>query len=165
VAEMADRVEQFANLFVSKARVLTACFASAERWAEIDPNHPDAVAVRKAIAKIDPAFSCMLNDLVKLTKDYEAYLLGKEPRNAALCVRGDEQRIAAAVGEMTAVVREYTKQRERYDALPPWVEDTTEFLIGSHRFFRESAYLEAPQLGRKTQQVVRSGPGRLFRMG
>jgi hypothetical protein len=157
VAEMTDRAEWFAKRFVSEANVLTACLASAQKWAELDPNHPDSVAVRKTIAKIDPAFSWMLNDLVKLTKDCEGYLLGKDPRNAAPCGRGDEQRIAAAVGEMTAVVREYTKQRERYDALPTRVEDTTEFLIGNHRFFRESPSPKAPQLRRKTQQVVRSG--------
>jgi hypothetical protein len=132
---MADRVEQFANRFVSKARFLTFCLASAERWAEIDPNHPDAVAVRKEIVKIDPEFTSLLNDLVNLTKDCETGIQGEET-NAAPGDSRDEQRIAAAVGEMTAVVKEYTKQRERYAALPNWIEDTnTEFLIGSQRFF------------------------------
>jgi hypothetical protein len=162
---MADRVEQFANLFVSKGRVLTVCLASAERWAEIDPHHPDAVAVRKEIVKIESEFTSLLNDLVNLTRDCATDIQGEEP-NATPGDSLDEQRIAAAVSEMIAVVKEYTKQRERYAALPNWIEDTNaEFLIGSQRFFRQSAFVEVPQLGRKTHQVVRSGPSRLFRMG
>jgi hypothetical protein len=136
VFEMADRVEQFANRFVSKARLLTAFLDSAVRWAEIDPNHPDVVAARKEIVKIDPEFTTMLNDLVNLTKDCETDIQGEEA-NAAPGDSPDEQRIAAALSEMTAVLKEYTKQRERYAALPNWIEDTnTEFLIGSQRFFR-----------------------------
>ena len=80
--EMADRVEQFANRFVSKARLLTAFLDSAVRWAEIDPNHPDVVAARKEIVKIDPEFTTMLNDLVNLTKDCETDIQGEEA-NAA----------------------------------------------------------------------------------
>jgi hypothetical protein len=84
---------------------------------------------------IDPEFTRMLNDLVKLTQDCEAYIRRKEPLEASARL-AEVKRIAAAVGEMTAVVKEYTKQRERYAALPNWIEDTnTEFLIGSQRFF------------------------------
>jgi len=107
---MADRVEQFANCFVPKVKVLTACLVSAQRWAEIDPNHPDAVAIRKEIAKIDPEITCMLNDLVNLAEDCKPYVHGKEPPNAAPGHLADEQRIAATLGEMTAVVKECTIQ-------------------------------------------------------
>jgi len=110
VSEMADRVEQFANCFVPKVKVLTACLVSAQRWTEIDPNHPDAVAIRKEIAKIDPEITCMLNDLVNLAEDCKPYIHGKEPPNAAPGHLADEQRIAATLGEMTAVVKECTIQ-------------------------------------------------------
>ena len=159
MGEIADRVEQFANRFVSKAKVLTARLVSSRRWAEIDSNHPNAVAFRKETVEIDPEFTRMLNDLVKLTNDCEAHIQGKEPLDAPAGL-ADKQRIAAAVGEMTAVVKEYTKQKERDTALPKWLStcgvlrrsDTSsthvlslqptagvwgtnaEFLIGSSRF-------------------------------
>jgi methionyl-tRNA synthetase len=135
---MADRVEQLANRVVSKARVFTVCLGSAERWAEIDSSHPDAVAVRKEIGKIDAEFARLLNDFVKLATDCEAYIQGNDPYNAPVD-SPDKQRIAAAVGEITAVVNEYTIQKERYAALPHWVEEA-EFLIGSHRFFRQCSW-------------------------
>src|ERR1700685_3652598 len=128
MAEMAVRVEQFANRFVSKTQVLTACLASAERWAEIDPNHPDSIAVRKEIKKIEPEFSDLLSDLVKLTKECEAYIQGKGQGkvqgkgrlSAAPCSRADELRITSVVSEMTAAANEYAEQKERYAALPRW---------------------------------------------
>ena len=110
MSEMANRVEQFTNCFVPKVKVLTACLVCAQRWAEIDPNHPDAVAIRKEIAKIDPEITGMLNDLVNLAEDCKPYRHGEEPPNAAPGLLADEQRIAAALRKMTAVVKECTKQ-------------------------------------------------------
>jgi len=161
VAEMAVRVEQFANRFVSKAQVLTACLASAERWAEIDPNHPDSIAVREEIKKIEPEFSGLLSDLVKLTKECEAYIQGKGQGNgrlsAAPCSRADELRITSVVSEMTAAANEYAEQKQRYAALPGWVEDTTEFLIGTHRFFQECGWIDGvPKQRRKTRPLTRA---------
>jgi len=127
VSEMADRVEQFANRFVPLAKVVTARLVSAQRWAEIDPYHIDAVAVRKEIAKIDPEFTHMLNDLVKITQDCAPDVHRREPPNAVPGDLADDQRIATALREMTAVVKECTKQEERYAALSNWVE------IGSRR--------------------------------
>jgi len=121
---MADRVEQFANRFVPKCKVLTARLLSAQSWAEIDPNHPDAIAVRKEIVKTEPEFTRMLNDLVKLTNDCKA-------PNATPGDLADEQRMVAALSEMTAVVKECTKQEERYAVFQ---ECNTEFLIGRRRF-------------------------------
>jgi hypothetical protein len=116
VGDIADRIEQFANPFVSKAKVLTARLVNSQTWVEIEPVDPSAVALRKETT-IDPEFTRMLNDLVKLTQDCEAYIRRKEPLEASAGL-GEVQRIAAAVGEMTAVVKEYTKQRERDAALP-----------------------------------------------
>lgn len=150
MTEMADRMEQLAKRVVSKARVFTGCVGSAERWAEIDSSHPDAVAVWKETGKVDAEFARLLNDFVKLARDCEAYIQANDPYSAPVDF-ADEQRIAEAVGEITAVAKEYTKQRERYAALPNWIEDTnTEFLIGSHRFFRQSAWVnERPKIGAK----------------
>ncbi len=120
MCEIADRVEQFANRFVPKAKDLTARLVSSRRWAEIDANQPDAVVFRKEIVIVDPEFKGMLNDLMKLAKDCEAYVQGNTPLDAPVAL-ADKQRIAAAVGEMTAVVKEYTKQRERDTALPKWL--------------------------------------------
>jgi hypothetical protein len=159
VGDIADRIEQFANPFVSKAKVLTARLVNSQTWVEIEPVDPSAVALRKEIVTIDPEFTRMLNGLVKLTQDCEAYIRRKEPLEASAGL-AEVHRIAAAVGEMTAVVREYTKQRERDAALPkllttygvlrrtntssthvlslqppPRVGGTdAEFLIGSSRF-------------------------------
>ncbi len=158
MCEIADRVEQFANRFVPKAKTLTARLVSSRRWAEIDTDHPNAVVFRKEIVIVDPEFTSMLDDLTKLTKDCEAYVQGEEPVDVPVPL-ADKQRIAAAVGEMTAVVKEYTKQRERDTALPKWLTNcgvlrrsetsatpvlslqspagsgtNTEILIGSHRF-------------------------------
>lgn len=131
MSEMADRVEQFANRFVPKAKALTARLVRAQRWAEIDPNHLDAIAVRKEIANFDPEFTRMLNDLVQLATDCTPYMHSKEPPHVPDDL-SDERRITTALSEMTAVVKECTKQKERYVGL----EDTnTEFLIGSSRFF------------------------------
>ncbi|MGA9805354.1 MAG: hypothetical protein WBQ46_19045 [Terriglobales bacterium] len=110
MSEMADRVEQFANCFVPKVKVLTACLVSAQRWAEIDLTHPDAVAIRKEIEKIDPEITRMLHDLVNLAEDCKPYRHGEELPNAAPGLLADEQRIAAALRKMTAVVKECTKQ-------------------------------------------------------
>ena len=138
VSDKADRVEQFANGFVPKVKVLTIRLVSAQMWAEIDPNHPDAVAVRQEIAKIDPEFTRMLNDLVKLTNECKPYMNGKQPPNANPGDLADERRMVAALSEMTAVVKECTKQEERYVALRNRVKETNnEFLIGNHRFFQE----------------------------
>lgn len=159
MGEIADRVEQFANRFVPKAKNLTARLVSSRRWAEVDTDHPNAVVFRKEIVIVDPEFTSMLNDLMKLAKDCEAYVQGNAPLDAPVAL-ADKQRIVAAVGAMTAVVKEYTKQRERDTALPKWLTncgvlrrtDTTsthvlslqppsgvgrtdaEFLIGSSRF-------------------------------
>ncbi|MFZ3264617.1 MAG: hypothetical protein WA172_11510 [Terriglobales bacterium] len=57
---------------------------------------------------------------MKLTKDCEAYVQGNAPLDAPVAL-ADKQRIATAVGEMTAIVREYNKQRERDTALPKWL--------------------------------------------
>ncbi len=54
----------------------------------------------------------MINDLMKLAKDCEADIRGDAPLDDPIAL-ADKQRIAAAVGEMTAVVNEYTRQRER----------------------------------------------------
>ena len=157
--EIADRVEQFANPFVSKAKVLTARLVNSQTWVEIEPVDPSAVALRKEIVTIDPEFTRMLNDLVKLTQDCEAYIRRKEPLEASAGL-DEVQRIGAAVDTMTAVVMEYTKQRKRETSLPKPLPprgvlrrtDTTsthvlslqppsgvgrtdaEFLIGSSRF-------------------------------
>jgi hypothetical protein len=159
VGEIADRVEQFANRFVSKTRVSTARLVSSRRWVETNPDDPSAVAIRKEIATIDPEFTRMLDDLVKLTNDCEAYIRKDELLDASAGL-AEVQRIRAAVGAMTAVVKEYAKQRERDTALPKWLttcgvlrrSDTSsthvlslqpasggggtdaEFLIGSSRF-------------------------------
>jgi hypothetical protein len=111
-------VEQFANRFVPQARVLTARLVSAQRWAEIDPYHMDAVAVRKEIAKFDPEFIRMLYDLVKLTGDCKPPLDDNESPNAVPDDQANEQRIAAALGEMTALIKECTQEYERWAALP-----------------------------------------------
>ncbi len=131
MSEMADRVRQFANRFVPKVKVLTARLAGAQRWAEIDPNHLDAIAVRKEIANFDREFTRVLNDLVKLTQECTPYLHSKQPTNTSGDL-SDERRIAAALRETTAVVKECTKQEERYATLKNF---KTEFLIGSSRFF------------------------------
>ena len=118
MSEMADRVEQFANRFVPKAKVLTARLVSAQRWAEIDPCHMDAVAVGKEIAKFDPEFTRMLNDLVKLTEDCKPHIDGNKSPNTVPDDQANEQRIAAALGEMTALIKECTQGYERWAALP-----------------------------------------------
>ena len=118
MSERADRVEQFANRFVPKARVLTASLVSAQRWAQIDPYHMDAVAVRKEIAKFDPEFIRMLYDLVKLTEDCKPPIDDNASPNAVPDDQANEQRIAAALGEMTALIKECTQEYERWAALP-----------------------------------------------
>ena len=157
MGEMADRVEHFADRLVSKTRVLTACLASAAKWAEIDPCHPDGVAVRNEIVKLEPEVSCVLNDLVALTQECEVCLRARVSSDGAPLHLRDEQRIAAAVADMTTALKEYSKQRESYVSLPGWVEDPTEYLIGSHRFFRETAWPgELLKHRRKTRAVLRT---------
>jgi hypothetical protein len=131
VSEMADRVEQFANRFVPLVKVLTARLVSAQRWAGIDPYHIDAVAIRKEIATIDAEFTHMLNDLVKITQDCAPDVHRREPSNAVPGDLADDQRIATALREMTAVVTECTKQEERYAALSNWVEIGSKTATGS----------------------------------
>ena len=138
---MADRVEQLAKRVASRARDFTVCLDSAERWAEIDPSHPDAVAVRKETGKVDAEFARLLNDLVELINDCVAHIHCNDRYIAGPVDLADVQRITVAVGAMIAVVNEYTIQKKRYAALPHWVDDT-EFLIGSHRFFRQSAWVD-----------------------
>ena len=137
MGEIADRVEQFANPFVSKAKVLTARLVNSQTWVEIEPVDPSAVALRRESVTIDPEFTRMLNDLVKLTQDCEAYIRRKEPLEASAGL-GEVQRIAAAVGEMTAVVKEYTKQRERDAALPK--------LLATYGVLRRTNTLSTPVL-------------------
>ncbi len=161
MTEMADRVEQFANRFVPRVRDLTARLASSQREREIYPGHPNRLNLRSEIVNIEQEFSRMLDDLVRLTNECEAYLLGKELFNATSSLRSGEQRIAAAVREMTALIQEYAKERDRIAALskrlapgrilrrnhdysstqrpsahPPAKVGggTVEFLIGSRRF-------------------------------
>jgi primosomal protein N'' len=134
---MADRVEQFASRFVPKVEILTALLATAQRWAKIDPHHPDAVRVRKEIAKIDSEFTRMLNDLVQLVQECQPYM---DPSDVAGCDPEADQdyetRIAPALSHMTAAIKECTKQKEQYAALSGQVEESdAEFLIGSGRFF------------------------------
>ena len=117
MGDIADRIEQFANRFTSKIKVLTAQLVSSQTWVEIEPVDPSAAALRRESVTIDPEFTRMLNDLVKLTQDCEAYIRRKEPLEAPAGL-AELQRIAAAVGEMTAVVMEYAKQRKRETALP-----------------------------------------------
>jgi hypothetical protein len=64
----------------------------------------------------------MLDDLVKLAHDCEGCIRGTEPLDAPVG-ESDMKRIARAVDEMTAVVNEYAKQRERDTALPKWLTD------------------------------------------
>jgi len=128
---MADRVEQFANRLVPLVKVLTARLVSAQRWAGIDPHHIDAVAIRKEIAKIDAEFTHMLNDLVKITQDCTPDVHRREPSNTVHGDLADDQRIATALREMTAVVKECTKQEERYAALSNWVEIGSRTATGS----------------------------------
>jgi hypothetical protein len=52
----------------------------------------------------------MLHDLVNLAEDCKPYIHGEEPPDAAPGLLADEQRIAAALRKMTAVVKECTKQ-------------------------------------------------------
>lgn len=133
MSQMADRVEQFASRFVPKVEILTALLATAQRWVKIDPHHPDAVRVRKEIAKIDSEFTRMLNDLVQLVQDCQPYMEGS---NAGAGDLDYETRIAPALSDMTAAIKECTKQKEQYAALSGWVEEIdAEFLIGSSRFF------------------------------
>ena len=149
-------------LYRSVFRVTTACLASAERWAEIDPNHPDSVAVRKEIEKIQPEFTSLLDDLRRLTRECKFLYLqgtgqGSGKYSATPCNRADELRITSAVREMTVAVNEYAEQKERYAALPRWVEDTTEILIGSHRFFQECSLIDrGPKQRRQTRQLTRA---------
>jgi hypothetical protein len=119
VSEMADRVEQFANRFVPLVKIVTARLVRAQRWAEIDPHHIDAVAIRKEIAKVDPEFTHMLSDLVKIAQDCTSDIYRSEPVPSDLA---DDQRIATSMREMTAAIKECTKEEERYVALSDWVE-------------------------------------------
>jgi len=133
VSHMADRVEQFANRFIPRVQILTTHLVSAQRWAKIDPTHPEAVAVRREIAKFDSEFTHMLTDLVKLVEDCQPYM---DPSSAATRDLAYETRIAPALADMTAAIREVTKEKEHYAALPGWLEESNaEFLIGSGRFF------------------------------
>jgi hypothetical protein len=133
VSAMADRVEEFANRFISRLEILTTHLVSAQRWAKIDPWHPDAVAVRKEIVKIDSEFTRMLSDLVTLVEECQPYM---DSSNAGAGDLDYETRIAPALAEMTAAIKAVTKEKEHYAALPSGVEEIeTEFLIGSGRFF------------------------------
>jgi hypothetical protein len=133
VSPVADRVEEFANRFIPRVEILTTHLVRAQRWAKIDPRHPDAVAVRKEIVKIDSEFTPMLSDLVKLVHDCQPYV---DSSNAAAADLDYETRIAPALAKMTAAIKAVTKEKEHYAALPIWVEEIeAEFLIGSGRFF------------------------------
>jgi hypothetical protein len=116
------------------------------------------VAFKKEMVTNDSEFIRMLDDLVKLIQDCETYIRGNGPLEGSAGL-AELQRIAAAVGEMTTVVKEYTRQRERDTALPKWLttcgvlrrsgnasthvlslqptsawSTNAEFLIGSRRF-------------------------------
>ena len=130
MSETADCVEQFASRFIPFVKLVTARLVSAQRWAEIDPYHIDAVATRTEIADIDPELTEMLNDLVKITMGRMPYLQ-REASNAAPDDLADEQRIATALREMTAVIKECTEQEQRYAALPNCVESGSKTSTGS----------------------------------
>lgn len=117
MGDLADRIEQFANRFISKAKALTARLVNSRTWVELEPVDPCAVVFRREIVTTDSEFTRMLNDLVKLTQDCEAYIRSQVPLDVPSGL-AEVQRIARVVGEMTAVVNEYTTQRERQITLP-----------------------------------------------
>jgi hypothetical protein len=136
VSHTADRVDEFANRFIPKVEILTALLISAQRWTKIDPQHPDAVKIRKEVARIDAEFTYMLSDLVMLVEECQPCM---DPDNADHTAY--ETRIAPALAEMTARIKEVTREKEHYATGPhaavarPIEESSPEFLIGSGRFF------------------------------
>lgn len=128
--DTADRVDEFANRFIPKLEILTALLISAQRWAKFDPHHPDAVKVRKEIARVDAEFTYMLSDLVMLVEECQPSMDPDNADNPAY-----ETRIAPALAEMTARIKEVTKEKEHYAAPPRPVEKSNpELLMGSGRF-------------------------------
>ena len=133
MSPIADRVQEFSNRFIPRVEILTTHLVRAQRWARIDPRHPDAVAVRREIVKIDSEFTRMLSDLVKLVEDCQSYM---DSSNTAAADPDYETRIAPALAAMTAAIKAVTREKEHYAALPSLAEEIdAEFLIGSGRFF------------------------------
>jgi hypothetical protein len=131
MCELADRLEQFADRFVPQVERMTARLASSRRWEEVDPNHMDAVALRREIAKFDPQFTRMLGELVALTQEHEAPGLGV----AYLGADADARRIAAAMSEITTAIKQCTREQERRVLLDARLgEASQDILTGSRRF-------------------------------
>jgi hypothetical protein len=114
ISEVADKLEEFADVFIPKTRILIQRYKDAQTWAEIDPEHPDAVRVREEIGRREFEEQLPVARLEVLLKDTQPSMT-----NEKLAEKDPEaaDRGFAAVDEMEELEQECLRQSRRYHAI------------------------------------------------
>jgi len=114
VSQAADKLEELADTFIPKTRILIQRYKDAQAWAEINPDHADALRLKEEIARREPEEKTLIDQLASLVREILPIMSDKKlsPTDSKAA-----NRVLATIHEMLPIQEECLREARRYHAL------------------------------------------------